>query len=127
MKFDEFEKIIISDIIEQYPEHKQKLQSQFKKIPVQKREFSTYGFSTYYVVTAGDETLGDDENLQLSPGKAAQKIIEEGYGFSGWDAFVINIAGNQHRLRGFVIDDLQYLIQDVGLVFCHGYFVDPLA
>ena len=36
MKFDEFEKIIISDIIEQYPEYKQKLQSQFEKLTVQK-------------------------------------------------------------------------------------------
>ena len=41
MKFDEFEKIIITDIIEQYPEYKQKLQSQFEKLAVQKREFST--------------------------------------------------------------------------------------
>ena len=65
MKFDEFEKIIISDIIEQYPEYKQKLQSQLEKITVQKREFSTYGFSTYYAVTAEEETLGDGENLQL--------------------------------------------------------------
>lgn len=65
MKFDEFEKIIISDIIEQYPEYKQKLQSQLEKITVQKREFSTYGFSTYYAVTAGEDTLGDGKNLQL--------------------------------------------------------------
>ena len=58
MKFDEFEIIIISYIIEQYPEYKQKLQSQSEKMVVQKREFSTYGFSTYYAVT-------DGENLQL--------------------------------------------------------------
>ena len=38
MKFDEFEKIIITDIIEQYPEYKQKLQSQFQKCTVQKRK-----------------------------------------------------------------------------------------
>ena len=44
MKFDEFEKMIITDIIEQYPEYKQKLQSQFEKLTVQKREFSTYVF-----------------------------------------------------------------------------------
>ena len=65
MKFDEFEKIIISDIIEHYPEYKQKLRSQFEKITVQRREFSTYGFSTYYSVIGVEETLGDDENLQL--------------------------------------------------------------
>ena len=36
MEFDEFEKIIITDIIEQYPEYKPQLQSQFKKIPCKK-------------------------------------------------------------------------------------------
>ena len=36
MKFDEFEKIIITDIIEQYPEYKQNLQAQFEKIVVNK-------------------------------------------------------------------------------------------
>lgn len=65
MKFDEFEKIIITDIIEQYPEYKQKLQSQFEKSVAQKREISTYGFLTYYTVTAEEETLGDTVNLQL--------------------------------------------------------------
>lgn len=65
MKFDEFEKIIIADIIEQYPEYRQKLQAQFEKIVVQKRESSTYGFSTYYTVTVPEDTLGDGENLQL--------------------------------------------------------------
>ena len=58
MKYDEFEKKIITDIIEQYPEYKQKLQSQSEKMVVQKREFSTYVFLTYYVVTAGEDTLG---------------------------------------------------------------------
>jgi len=65
MNFVEFEKIIITDIIEQYPEYKEKLKSQFDTITVQKREFSTYGFSTYYAVTAQGETLGSDKNLQL--------------------------------------------------------------
>lgn len=65
MQFDEFEKIIISDIIDQYPEYKQKLKSQFEKITVQKREFVKYGFSTYYAVTTADEILGADKNLQL--------------------------------------------------------------
>ena len=65
MRFDEFEKIIITDIIEQYPEYKQKLQAQFEKITEQKREFSTYGFSTHYAVTSAEETLGNNKNLQL--------------------------------------------------------------
>ena len=65
MRFDEFEKIIITDIIEQYPEYKQKLQAQFEKITVQKREFSTYVFSNHYAVTVAEETLGNDKNLQL--------------------------------------------------------------
>ena len=65
MKFEEFEKIIITDIMEQYPQYKQKLQAQFESIVVQKREFFACGFSTDYAVTAVEETLGEDKNLQL--------------------------------------------------------------
>lgn len=65
MKFDEFEKIIITDIIEQYPEYKQNLLSQLERITVQKRKFSTYGFSIHYAVTTGKDTLKDGKNLQL--------------------------------------------------------------
>ena len=65
MNINEFEKIIITDIIGQYPEYKAKLQAQFEQAVVQKREFSQYGFSTYYTVTAEEETLGDSVNIQL--------------------------------------------------------------
>ncbi|MBQ7339073.1 MAG: hypothetical protein IJW40_11570 [Clostridia bacterium] len=65
MKFEEFEKIIITDIIDQYPEYKQKLQAQFASSVVQKREFFMRGFSTDYEVVAVEETLGEDKNLQL--------------------------------------------------------------
>ena len=65
MKFDEFEKTIITDIIEQYPEYKSKLRAQFEHAVVQKRAFSKYGFSTDYAVTTPEKTLGDDVNLQL--------------------------------------------------------------
>ena len=84
MKFDEFEKIIITDIIEQYPEYKQKLQAQFEKSVVQKREFSTYGFPTYYTATAKEETLGDTVNMQL--GKSQWKIngLQHGSDYILW-------------------------------------------
>ncbi|MBQ7010237.1 MAG: helix-turn-helix transcriptional regulator [Clostridia bacterium] len=78
MRFDEFEKIIITDIIEQYPEYKQRLRSQLERILLQKREFFTYGFSTYYDVVAVEETLGDDKNLQL--GKLQWNINGLNYG-----------------------------------------------
>lgn len=84
MKFDEFEKIIISDIIEQYPEYKQKLQSQLEKITVQKREFSTYGFSTYYSVIAVEETLGDDENLRIGKHQWNINGLNHGSDFILW-------------------------------------------
>ena len=84
MKFEKFEKIIITDIIDQYPEYQSKLQAQFEKITVQKREFSAYGFSTYYVVTATEDTLGDGENLQL--GKHQWKIngLQHGSDYILW-------------------------------------------
>jgi len=58
MKFDAFEKIIITDIIEQYPEYKQKLQSQFEKIVVQKREFSTSVFQLIMLLPWEKKHLG---------------------------------------------------------------------
>ena len=84
MNRNEFEKIIITDIIEQYPEYKQKLQAQFEKSVVQKREVSTYGFSTYYTVTAPEEALGNNENLQL--GKSQWKIngLQHGSDYILW-------------------------------------------
>lgn len=84
MKFDEFEKIIITDIIEQYPEYKQKLQAQFEKSVVQKREISTYGFLTYYTVAAEEETLGNTVNMQL--GKSQWKIngLQHGSDYILW-------------------------------------------
>ena len=65
MRFDEFEKIIITDIFEQYPEYQSILQVQFENIVVQKREFSVHGFSTFYEVNSEEKTLGIDKNLQL--------------------------------------------------------------
>ena len=84
MNRNEFEKIIITDIMEQYPEYKQKLQAQFEKSVVLKREFSTYGFSTYYIVTASEEALGNNENLQL--GKSQWKIngLQHGSDYILW-------------------------------------------
>ena len=84
MKFDEFEKIIITDIIEQYPEYKQKLQSQFQKCTVQKKEVSTYGFSTYYTVTAEEETLGDTVNMQLGKSQWNINGLKRGSDYILW-------------------------------------------
>ena len=84
MKFDEFEKIIITDIIEQYPEYKQKLQSQFQKSIVAKRELSTYGFATYYTVLALEETLGADVNLPLGKHQWEINGLQNGSDYILW-------------------------------------------
>ena len=95
MKFEEFEKIIINDIIEQYPEYKSKLQAQFATSTVQKREFSKYGFSTYYAVEASQETLGDGVDLQL--GKHQWKIngLQHGSDYILWikNGFISSLEG----------------------------------
>lgn len=84
MNITEFEKIIITDIIEQYPEYKSKLRAQFEYAVVQKREFSKYGFSTDYVVEPSLETLGDDVNLQLGKRQWNINNLQNGSDYILW-------------------------------------------
>ena len=100
MIFEEFERIIITDIIDQYPEYKEKLQSQFEKISVQRREIHTYGFSTYYTVTAVAETLGEDVNLQL--GEHQWEVNDLDYG-SDYILWIKN--GRISCLEGFTYNE----------------------
>ena len=84
MNINEFEKIIITDIIEQYPEYKSKLRAQFEYAVVQKREFSKYGFSTDYAVEPPLETLGDDVNLQLDKRQWNINDLQNGSDYILW-------------------------------------------
>jgi hypothetical protein len=96
LKFEEFERIILNDIIEQYPEYKQKLQAQLASSTVQKRERYAFGFSTDYAVTAVEQTLGEGIKLQL--GKHQWNINGLKYG-SDYILWIEN--GLIHSLEGF--------------------------
>ncbi len=96
MKFEEFETIILTDILEQYPQYKQKLQAQLTSSTVQKRERYAFGFSTAYAVTAVEQTLGEGIKLQL--GKHQWNINGLKYG-SDYILWIEN--GLIHSLEGF--------------------------
>lgn len=84
MKFEEFEKTIITDIIEQYPEYKQNYNHSLRKISYPKKAFSTYGFSTYYIVNAEAETLGSGEKLQLGKHQWNINGLSHGSDYALW-------------------------------------------
>ena len=96
MKFEEFESIIIRDIIEQYPQYKQKLLAQFESVTVQKRERFASGFYTDYAVGATDQTLGEGVDLQLGENQWNINDLECGSDYILW---IEN--GLIHSLEGF--------------------------
>lgn len=101
MKFEEFESIIIRDIIEQYPEYKQKLQAQLASSTMQKRTFYMFGFSTDYTVGATKQSLGEGVNLQLSSHPWNINDLECGSDYILW---IKN--GLIHSLEGFSYQEL---------------------
>ena len=101
MKFEEFESIIIRDIIEQYPEYKQKLQAQLARSTMQKRTFYMFGFSTEFAVSAADQTLGEGVNLNLSSHPWNINDLECGSDYILW---IEN--GLIHSLEGFSYQEL---------------------
>lgn len=65
MKYEEFEKIIIDDIISQYPEYSDKLRRQYDSGTVVGRNMTGKGFFTDYEIGDRSASLGDGVNLQL--------------------------------------------------------------
>jgi hypothetical protein len=101
LKFEEFESMIIRDIIEQYPEYKQKLQAQLASSTMQKRTFYMFGFSTEYAVSATEHSLGEGVNLNLSSYPWNVNGLEYGSDYILW---IKN--GLIHSFEGFSYQEL---------------------
>ena len=69
----------------------------------------------------------DDQHRDLPLGQAAQKVVKQRYRLRRGHAFVVYVAGDEHGVRLFLVDDGCDLVQNVGLVLQHGHLVDPLA
>ena len=65
MTYDEFEKTIIEDIIQTYPEYAERLTRQYGSATVTKRDIDGRGFSTYYEIGDKTASLGVGVDLQL--------------------------------------------------------------
>ena len=93
----EFELVIIADIINGYPEYKEKLQKQLSIAAVKDRKLSTYGFSTDYIIDAPNEvTLGNDIQLMLETDGCRVNELDRGSGYILW---IKN--GLIHSLEGY--------------------------
>jgi hypothetical protein len=80
-----FESIIIEDIINQYPEYKEKLKKQLLLASVKDRTLYKYGFSVDYVINNSDAaTLGQDVNLMLETDGWKINGLEHGSGYILW-------------------------------------------
>lgn len=96
-----YESIIIDDIINQYPEYKEKLQKQLSVASVKDRTISKYGFFVDYVINNSDAvTLGQDVNLMLETDGWKINGLEHGSGYILW---IQN--GLIHSLEGYSYEE----------------------
>ena len=65
MTNEEFENLIISDIIAQYPEYADCLEKQYRSAKVSKRENTGYGFFTDYEITDQSSRIDGFPDLML--------------------------------------------------------------
>ena len=69
----------------------------------------------------------DDQYLKSASCQRDQKLIKQLNRLGGRHRLVIHIAGDHHRIRMFLIEDIQYFFQNVLLVFQHGVFIHALS
>ena len=96
--------------------HRRKMYAAFAHQPAAKRQ------AFRRVVIAAD-----DEDLHFPRRKLHQKFVKNADRLRGRHRFVVDIPCDQYRVRMLALRDLEYLIQYVPLVFCHGKSADPLA
>ena len=101
MTYDEFEKIIIEDIIQTYPEHAEKLARQYNSAIVTKRTVNSPGFYTNYEIGDKTASLGDGVDLQLGENQWNVNGLKYGSDYILW---VKN--GFISSLEGFSYDEL---------------------
>ena len=95
MTYDEFEKIIIGDIISQYPQYSEKLTRQFESSAVVRRNISANGFFTEYEINDKTASLGDGVKLQLGENQWNINGLEHGSDYILWikNGFISSLEG----------------------------------
>ena len=95
MTYDEFEKRIIDDIIQTYPEYAERLARQYGYATVSKRTIDGRGFYTYYEIGDKTASLGDGVNLQLGENQWNINGLEHGSDYILWikNGFISSLEG----------------------------------
>ena len=95
MTYDEFEKIIIEDIIQTYPEHAEKLARQYNSAIVTKRTVNSPGFYTNYEIGDKTASLGDGVDLQLGENQWNVNGMKYGSDYILWikNGFISSLEG----------------------------------
>ena len=95
MTYDEFEKIIIEDIIQTYPEYAEKLARQYGSATVTKRTIDSRGFYTCYEIGDRTASLGDGVDLQLGENQWDINGLQYGSDYILWikNGFISSLEG----------------------------------
>ena len=95
MTYDAFEKIIIEDIIQTYPEYAEKLARQYGSAAVVKRTINSPGFYTDYEIGDKTASLGDGVNLQLGENQWNINGLKHGSDYILWikNGFISSLEG----------------------------------
>ena len=95
MTYDEFEKIIIEDIIQTYPEYAEKLARQYGSATVVKRTVNNPGFYTYYEISDKTASLGDGVDLRLGENQWNVNGLKYGSDYILWvkNGFISSLEG----------------------------------
>ena len=95
MKYEEFEKIIIDDIISQYPEYSDKLRRQYDSGTVVGRNMTGKGFFTDYEIGDRSASLGDGVNMQLGEDQWNINGLKYGSDYILWikNGFITQLEG----------------------------------
>ena len=69
----------------------------------------------------------DEEDLRAAPRQLNEETVEQVDRLGIRDGFVVDVAGNQHGVRFFVVDDSENLLQDMLLLLQHRHFIDTFS
>ena len=95
MTYEEFEKIIIGDIIQTYPEYAERLARQYGTATVTKRTIDSRGFYTFYDIGDRAASLGDGVNLHLGENQWNINGLKYGSDYILWikNGFISSLEG----------------------------------
>ena len=69
----------------------------------------------------------DDKNLHPTFHQPDQKIVQQSDRLRGGHRLVIEIPGQNHCIRAFLIDNIDDFCQDIGLILQHAELIDSLS